>query len=78
MHRATKPHARHLRDAASVIAVRLVDLCLQHYPRVPCLDTDCRQACFGESTEQPLRQRSSFQSNPLEVVGRIIGAASRA
>src|SRR5207302_304405 len=48
-----------------------VDLCLQHRPHVPCLNTDHRQACFGEGTEQPLRQRSSFQSNPLEVVGAV-------
>jgi hypothetical protein len=27
------------------------------------------QACFGQRAEQPLRQRSSFQSDPLEVVG---------
>src|SRR5262247_2898150 len=35
--------------------------------------TRCRQPICGagESTEQPLRQRSSFQSNSLEVVGGV-------
>jgi hypothetical protein len=36
---------------------------LRRYP-----NTDYRQARFGKSTEQPLRQRSSFQSDPLEAV----------
>ena len=40
-------------------------------PHVPRLDTDHRQARFGESVEQPLRQRPSFQSNPLEVAGWV-------
>ena len=30
-----------------------------------------RQACFGKSTEKPLRQRPSFQSNPLEVIAGV-------
>src|SRR4029077_5626725 len=29
------------------------------------------KSCFGESAEQPLRQRSSFQPNSLEVVGEV-------
>src|SRR5262249_15570246 len=33
---------------------------------------DHRQSCFGESAEQPLRQRSSFQPNSLEVVGEVL------
>src|SRR5207302_6518892 len=30
-----------------------------------------RQVCVTERAKQPLRQRSSFQSNPLEAVGSI-------
>jgi hypothetical protein len=71
MHRAIKPNPHHLRDAAGVVAVGLVDLRLQHRSHVPCLNTDHRQVGFRERTEQPLRQRSSFQSDPLEVVGSI-------
>src|ERR1022692_4116820 len=39
---------------------------------MPRLDADHRQACFRESAEKPLRQRSSFQSNPLEVIGGVL------
>ena len=56
---------------ARVVAISLIDLRLQHRPHVPRLDTDHRQICFGERTEEPLRQRSSFQSNPLEAVSRV-------
>src|SRR5215213_374445 len=72
MHRAIKPNPHHLCDAAGIVAVRLVDLRLQHRFHMPRLDTDYRQACFGKRAEQPLRQRSSFQSNPLEVVGGVV------
>src|SRR6516164_524753 len=71
MYRTIEPHPHHLRDAARIVAISLVDLRLQHRPHVSCLDTDHRQIGFRERTEQPLRQRSSFQSNPLEAVGRI-------
>ena len=54
MHRAVKPRPHHLRDAARVIAVRLVDLRLQHRLHVPRLDTDHGQACFRKPTEKPL------------------------
>ena len=72
MHRAIKSRPHHLRHAARVVAVRLVDLRLQHRPHVPRLDTDRWQACLGESAEKPLRQRSGFQSNPLEVEGAVL------
>src|SRR6266480_6218068 len=71
MHWTIKPHPHHLRDAACIVAVRLVDLRLQHRLHVPRLDTDHWQARFAESAEKPLRQRPSFQSNSLEVVGGI-------
>src|SRR6187397_532333 len=71
MHRTIKPRPHHLRDATRIVAVRLVDLRLQRRPHVPRLDADRRQARLGQRTEQPLRQRSSFQPNPLEAVGRV-------
>src|ERR1700746_2602501 len=71
MHWAIKSRSHHLRDAAGIVAVGLVDLRLQHRPHVPCLDTDHRQASFCKRAEQPLRQRPSFQSNPPKAVGRI-------
>jgi hypothetical protein len=71
MHWSIKPHPHHLRDTAGIVAVRLVDLCLQYRPHMPRLNTDHRQVGFGKRTEQPLRQRSSFQSDPLEVIGSI-------
>ena len=72
MHRAVKPHPHHLRDAARIVAVRLVDLCLQHRLHVPRLNTDHRQLCFGQSAEQPLRKWPGFQSNSLEVIGGVL------
>jgi transposase-like protein len=30
-----------------------------------------KREVLGESTRQPLRQRSNFQSDPLQVVGRV-------
>src|SRR5215475_11415156 len=72
MHRTIKPRPHHLRYAARIVAVRLVDLRLQHRLHVPRLNADHRQSCFSESAEQPLRQRSSFQPNSLEMVGEVL------
>src|SRR5205085_3513809 len=47
MHRPIKSGPHHLRHAARIVAVGLVDLRLQHRPHVPGLDTDHRQACFS-------------------------------
>src|SRR3974390_2796091 len=69
MHWTIKSRSHHLRDPACIVAVRLVDLRLQYRPHVPRLNTDHRQAHFGESAKKPLRQRPGFQSNPFEVVG---------
>ena len=69
MHRTVKPRSHHLGDAARIIAVRLVDLRLQHRLHVPRLDTDHWQARFRKPTEKPLRQRPGFQSDPFEAVG---------
>src|SRR5207342_2300511 len=55
-----------------IVAVRLVDLSLQYRLHVPRLNADRRQTRLGESAQQPLRQRPSFQSNSLEVVGRAL------
>src|SRR6516164_1925344 len=68
----SEPRPHHLRYAARIVAVRLVDLRLQHRLHVPRLNADHRQSCFGESAEQPLRQRSSFQPNSPEVVGEVL------
>ena len=72
MHRTVKPNPHHLCHATRIVAVGLVDLRLQHRLHVPRLNADHRKACFGESAEQPLRQRSRFQSDPLEVVGGVL------
>src|SRR6202049_5160970 len=71
MHRTVKPDSHHLRDAACIVAVRLVDLRLKHRLHVPRLNTDHRQARFGKRAVKPLRQRPGFQSNSLEVVGGV-------
>src|SRR3974377_1930624 len=71
MHRAIKPASHHLRYAAGIVAIGLVDLCLQHRSHVPCLNTDHRQVGFTKRAEKPLRQRPSLQSDPLKAVGRI-------
>jgi hypothetical protein len=42
MHRTVKPRSHHLGDAARIVAVRLVDLRLQHRLHVPRLNTDHR------------------------------------
>src|SRR5215813_11339089 len=70
------PYRLHMHYAARIVAVRLVDLRLQHCLHVPRLNADHRQSCFGESAEQPLRQRSSFQPNSLEVVFSTANNAS--
>src|SRR5260221_14479143 len=71
MHRSIKPHPHHLRYAARIVAVRLVDLRLQHGPHVPRLNTNHWQARFGENAVKPLRQRSSFQPNSLEAIDGV-------
>jgi hypothetical protein len=71
MHRTIKPHPHHLRYAARIVAVGLVDLRLQRCSHVPRLDADHWQARFGERAVKPLRHGSSFQPNPLEVVGGV-------
>ena len=71
MYRTVEPRPHHLRHAARIVAIGLIDLRLQHRPHVPRLDTDHRQARFGQSTEKPLRQRPGFQSDPLEVIGGV-------
>src|SRR5438477_585216 len=41
--------------------------------RMPsCSRSTRRQTCFGEAAVKPLRQRSGFQSIPLEVVSGIL------
>ena len=71
MHRSIEPHPHHLRDAAGIVAIGLVDLRLQHGAHVPRLNTNHRQARFGENAVKPLRQRSGFQPNSLEAIGFV-------
>src|SRR6201988_4536246 len=71
MHWTVKAYPHHLRHAAGIVAIGLVDLCLKHRSHVPRLNTDHRQVCFTKRTEQPLRQWPSFQSDPLEAVSRV-------
>jgi hypothetical protein len=62
-----------LRHATGIVAVGLVDdLHLENGTHMPRLDTDHRQARLSESAVKPLRQWSSFQSNPLEVIGIVL------
>src|SRR5882762_11548443 len=72
MYRTIKANSHHLRYAARIVAIGLVDLRLQYRPHVPRLDTDHWQACIGKCTEKPLRQWPSFQLNLLEVVGEVL------
>src|SRR5437899_7548023 len=71
MYRSIESRPHHLRYAARVIAVCLVDLCFQHGPHVPRFNTNHWQARFGENAVKPLRQRSSFQPNSLEAIDGV-------
>lgn len=46
-----------LRDAAGIVAIRLVGLSFQRCPHMPRFNADRRQTSFGQSIKQPLRQR---------------------
>src|SRR3974390_2103180 len=72
MHWPIKPRPHHLRHAAGIIAIRLVDLSLQRCAHVPRLYANDGQARLGQSAEQPLRQWPRFQSDPLEVIGSVL------
>jgi hypothetical protein len=51
VHRTIKSSPHHLCHTTRVVAVRLVDLRLQHRPHMPRLNTDHRKARFGECAE---------------------------
>src|SRR3974390_3249541 len=72
MHWPIEPRPHHLRHAAGIIAIRLVDLSLQRGAHVPRLSANDGQARLGQSAEQPLRQWPRFQSDPLEVIGSVL------
>src|SRR5512139_2226605 len=78
MPRTIKSRPHHLRHAAGIVTVGLVDLCLQHRSHMSRLNTDHRQICFAESAVKPLRQWPGFQSNPLEAVGRLFSTVNNA
>ena len=61
MHRTVKPRPHHLGDAARIVAVRLVDLSLQHRLHVPRLNADRRQARLGESAISLKRRTQILQ-----------------
>src|SRR5215467_4603316 len=71
MYRSIQSRPHHLRHTTCVIAICLIDLCLQHGPHVPRLNTNHRQASFGESAVKPLRQWSGFQPNSLEAIDGV-------
>ena len=68
MYWAIKSHPHYLRHAACIVAVGLVDFCLQYRPHVSRLDTDHRLGRFGKCAEDC---DDGAVSNPLEAVGRI-------
>src|SRR3974390_2314680 len=72
MHWPIEPRPHHLRHAAGIIAIRLVDLSLQRCAHVTRLYANYRQARLGQSAEQPLRQWPRFQSDPFEVIGSVL------
>src|SRR3974390_2533008 len=72
MHWPIQPRPHHLRHAAGIIAISLVDLSLQRCARVPRLYANSGHARLGQSAEQPLRQWPRFQSDPLEVIGPVL------
>src|SRR5207237_7983594 len=55
MHRSVQANTHHLRNAAGIIAVALVDLCRQCRLHLPGLNTDHRQTRFSQCAVQPLR-----------------------
>src|SRR5260221_10264097 len=80
MHRSVKRRPDHVRYAARAVAVRVVDLRIQHRPHVPRLNADPWQARYGESAVKPLGQRSSFQPNSgqaIDVIGQHLQESFR-
>jgi len=68
MNRFEEADPHHLRDAACIVAVGLVDLLrLQQGLHVPGLDADYRKARFGQTVHQPLRQRPGSNPDPAIV-----------
>jgi hypothetical protein len=55
----------HLRNAARIVAVALVDLGFEKGLGVPGLDADNRQSGLHHSAEQPLRQSTGFKPDTL-------------
>src|SRR3979411_2095549 len=58
--------SHHLRDPARVVAIAFVDLRLEKRLRVSRFDADRRDSCFRQSTEQPLRQRPSLETDTFK------------
>src|SRR5580704_1418430 len=62
----TTADSHHLRDPARVVAIAFVDLRLEKRLRVSRFDADRRDSCFRQSTEQPLRQRPSLETDTFK------------
>src|SRR5664280_2329056 len=78
MYRTVKPHPHHLRHATCIVAVGLVDLGLQHRPHVPRLDTNHRQARFGQGTEQHCDNGPASSPNRLNWYVGFFNTCSKA
>ena len=69
------PH--HLGDTTRVIAVALVDLSFQKGFGVAGLDANHRQASVCQRIEEPLRELTRLEPNPLEVPDWILQDAQQ-
>src|SRR6266481_6124281 len=69
MHRSIKPHPHHLRYAACVIAICLVDLCFQHGPHVPRFNTNHWQAHFSNRPSGSSAFRLSTTAVSMSLTG---------
>ena len=72
MSRLEQIDARHLSYLAGIIAIALVDLCLEKRLGVSGFDADHWQSRFRQPTEQPLRQWAGFKADPDKSLGWIV------
>ena len=79
MHRAKKPHPHHLRHAARIVAVRLVD-CAFSTARMCRVSTQITgKPASASALNSHCDSGPSFQANPREPIGRVLfSTASRA
>ncbi|MCP1886534.1 UNVERIFIED_ORG: hypothetical protein J2R75_010269 [Bradyrhizobium elkanii] len=77
MDRPEQADAHHLRNATRIIAVALVHLRLEERLGMSRLDADYQQASLRQPAEQPLRQRSSLEPNPIKPPNRIVECSKK-